>query len=603
MFKTLRDWLDDRTSYRTLLNPLRRRLLPTGPKWGYSTASCLLWMLLVVVGTGVLMMLSYSPSTTSAWASVHYIEQSPAGSFIRGLHFYGSHALLILFAVHTIRVLAVAAFRAPHELIWVTGLLLLPLVVIWAITGNPLSGTQKGSSQIEVEGNIIASTPLVGPIVQRLLIGGDQVGNLTLTHLYSLHVVILPAIIGLLLVVHIAQVYRHGLSTATLEGGSGVARPYWPYQSVRNMIVFGVVFGIVALLAWQRGAPLDAPADPELSHWTRPEWYFLFLFELRSYFVGQWEFVATVVLPGASLLLLIGMPVLDRMSSARVSAVLRGVIIIAGLAGFAGLTLASVLRDAKDPDHQHLIAESEELASRARELADANGISPAGAISLLRNDPHTQGPLLFQQHCASCHPKLDHSGDGIAAAEPSAPNLHRFGSVAWIEGMLDPERIAGVNYFEQTAFADGEMVNAICDLYDGVEEDAKLELQKQLHLVAIALAAEQQSETFDDSSVAEGVELLTGDLACTDCHRFHDEGDLGSAPDLTGYGSAEWLFAMISNPEHERFYPDTNDRMPAFGATEDDSSGGLMTREQIDLLVRWLIRDGAEPSTDSNPGE
>jgi len=590
----LRDWLDDRTSYRSFLSPMRRRLLPTGPNWGNSTASCLLWMLLVVVGTGVLMMLSYSPSTNSAWASVHYIEQSPAGSFIRGLHFYGAQALLILFAVHTIRVLAVAAFRAPHELIWVTGLLLLPLVVVWAITGNPLAGTQKGFSQIEVEGNIIASTPVVGPIIQRILIGGDQVGNLTLTHLYSLHVVIFPALIGLLLVVHISQVYRHGLSAATLEGGGGSARPYWPYQSARNMIVFGIVFGIVAMLAWRRGAPLDAPADPELSHWTRPEWYFLFLFELRSYFVGQWEFVATVVIPVAALLLLIGMPVIDRMSSTRLSAALRGLIILTGLGGWAGLTLASVLRDAKDPDQQQLIAESEEHAGRARELADENGIAPAGAITLLRNDPQTQGPLLFQQHCASCHPKVDESGKGIAVAEPSAPNLYGFGSVASIEAMLDPERVASVHCFGNTAFADGEMVNAIRDLHDGVDDDGKQQLRDQLRQVAIALAAERDGGDHNDSSVAEGVELLTGDLACTDCHRFHDEGDLGSAPDLTGYGSAEWLSAMVANPEHERFYPDTNDRMPAFGATEDDPAGGLLTGSQIELLVRWLMGDGAD---------
>lgn len=600
MSKHLRDWLDDRTSYRNLLNPIRRRLLPTGPKWGYSTASCLLWMLFVVVGTGVLMMLSYSPSTSSAWASVHYIEQTPAGSFIRGLHFYGSHALLILFAVHTIRVLAVAAFRAPHELIWVTGLLLLPLVVVWAITGNPLSGTQKGFSQIEVEGNIIASTPFVGPITQRILIGGDQVGNLTLTHLYSLHVVILPAIIGLLLVVHISQVYRHGLSTATLEGGSGSARPYWPYQSVRNMSVFGIVFGIVAALAWQRGAPLDAPADPELSHWTRPEWYFLFLFELRSYFVGKWEFVATVIIPVTSLLLLIAMPVLDRMSSTRVAAISRAVIIIAGLAGFAGLTLASVLRDAKDPEHQQLIAEAEEHASRARELADENGIPPEGGITLLRNDPWTQGPRLFQQHCASCHPSVDQSGEGIAASEPSAPNLYSFGSVDWIEGILDPEKIASAHYYGQTAFADGEMVNAIVDLHDGVDDDEKQELQTQLHKIAVALAAERGVGS-DDPLVAEGIELLIGDLACTDCHRFHDEGDLGSAPDLTSYGSAEWLFALISNPEHERFYPDTNDRMPAFGATEDDPSGGTLTNEQIALLVNWMIGEQSQASDEPDP--
>lgn len=584
------DWLNDRTGYRTLLGPLRRRLLPTGPSWGYATASCLLWTLVVVVVTGVLMMLSYSPSTNSAWASVHYIEQSEAGSFIRGLHFYGSHALLILFAIHTIRVLATAAFRAPHELIWVTGLLLLPLVVVWAITGNPLSASQKGFSQIEVEGNIIASTPIVGPIVQRILIGGDEVGNLTLTHLYSLHVVILPTVIGLLLAVHISQVYRHGLSVATLEGGSGAARPYWPYQSFRNMIAFGIVFSIIAILAWKKGAPLDAPADPDLPHWTRPEWYFLFLFELRSYFVGQWEVVATVIIPAAALLLLIGMPVIDRLSSRRISAVLRGVIILAGLGGFATLTLVSVLRDAKDPDHQQLIAKSETYAHRARTLADANGIPPAGAITLLRSDAMTQGPMLFRQHCASCHSKTGQDGSGIVASEPSAPNLHGFGSTDWIEGMLDPTRISSEHYFGNTAFAEGEMVSTIIDLHD-IDESEQQTLRDQLHLVAIALTAEGQPETTSESDVEAGIELLTSEVGCTDCHRFHDEGDLGSAPDLTGYASAEWLTALINNVEHERFYPDTNDRMPSFGATADDPSGGLLSKQQIALLVDWLLAD------------
>ena len=71
MSKQLRDWLDDRTSYRNLLHPLRRRLLPTGPSWGYSTASCLLWMLLVVVGTGVLMIVTLGG--LGIWAIVDFV--------------------------------------------------------------------------------------------------------------------------------------------------------------------------------------------------------------------------------------------------------------------------------------------------------------------------------------------------------------------------------------------------------------------------------------------------------------------------------------------------------------------------------------------------
>ena len=114
MLRELLTWLDERTEYRRLWLPIRRRMLPGGPRWEYSTASCLLWLMVVEAVTGFLLMVTYSPSTTSAWASVHYIEDSPSGSFIRGLHHYAAHALLIMFAVHTIRVLLQAGFRPPR---------------------------------------------------------------------------------------------------------------------------------------------------------------------------------------------------------------------------------------------------------------------------------------------------------------------------------------------------------------------------------------------------------------------------------------------------------------------------------------------------------
>ena len=90
--------------------------------------------MLVIEGiTGLLLMATYSPSTTNAWASVHYIEQLPGGAFIRGLHYWTAHAMIVLFAVHTIRVFASAAFRAPRELVWITGVLMIPLLTVWAV--------------------------------------------------------------------------------------------------------------------------------------------------------------------------------------------------------------------------------------------------------------------------------------------------------------------------------------------------------------------------------------------------------------------------------------------------------------------------------------
>jgi ubiquinol-cytochrome c reductase cytochrome b subunit len=95
--------------------------------------------------------------------------------------------------------------------------------------------------------------------------------------------------------------------------------------------------------------------------------------------------------------------------------------------------------------------------------------------------------------------------------------------------------------------------------------------------------------------VAAGRAAIINDFQCTGCHKFHDEGSLGDAPDLTGYASREWLRGIISDPTHERFYRDTNDRMPAFAPGGGASDAALLSPAEIELLVRWLRREWYEP--------
>ena len=95
--------------------------------------------------------------------------------------------------------------------------------------------------------------------------------------------------------------------------------------------------------------------------------------------------------------------------------------------------------------------------------------------------------------------------------------------------------------------------------------------------------------------VAEGREAIIHDFKCVECHKFHDDGMLGNAPDLTGYASHEWLTAFISNPSHERFYGDNNDRMPAFAANHDNPAANRLSPEELRLLVDWLRGDWYEP--------
>ena len=116
--------------------------------------------------------------------------------------------------------------------------------------------------------------------------------------------------------------------------------------------------------------------------------------------------------------------------------------------------------------------------------------------------------------------------------------------------------------------------------------------------IVVALSAEaglfaQRSadkKSDEEKQLARGRDALVNKFSCTDCHKFHDSGELGTAPDLTGYGSAEWIIGMISNPQHERFYRDGNDRMPGFAAGDDPLKNQLTPRE-LDMLARWLRGD------------
>lgn len=590
--RSLFDWLDRRLDYRRFEKHLRDRVLPDGPSWWYTSASCLFWLLLMECFTGLMLMATYSPSMSSAWASVHFIDQTATGKFLRGVHHYTSHVMIILFGLHVMRVLVMGAYRAPREIVWITGLLLFPLVVVWTVTGNPLSASQKGVSQIQVEGSILGSTPLVGPWLQQLLIGGDEVGNLTLTRLYFLHVGLLPLLVGALTALHLQQVIKHSpyrISNATNGANGDDLIPYWPYQTVRNRITLAIVFGIIAWISWQHGAPLHAPADPELSISPRPEWYFRWLFELRRYFTGDTEFIATMVIPSVCLGAFMAAPVLDRFLSDATGKIVRVVVMVACVVGWCGLTYLSFHQDAIDPHHQAVTAEFEALSARALQLAESQPISENGAVDLLRRDPQTQGPRLFAKHCSSCHSYADAQGQGIVAKESSAPNLFGIGRPEWIRGFLDSARITSPDVFGQTAFRDGEMVQHIQGLFENADDEGRKSLEEQLQALALALAAEAGQEPSESEIVARGRELLTGELGCVDCHRFHDQGDLGSAPDLTGYASTAWLTAMIASPSDSRFYGDHNDRMPSFASDAEHPALNLMTPTELDLLIRWMI--------------
>jgi ubiquinol-cytochrome c reductase cytochrome b subunit len=235
--------------------------------------------------------------------------------------------------------------------------------------------------------------------------------------------------------------------------------------------------------------------------------------------------------------------------------------------------------------------DAERSAERVRHLA-RTGIPREGALSLLQNDPATQGPRLFARGCASCHRYDGHNGMGLVVKEgQSAPDLKGIGSREWLAKFHDPNYIASSNCFGGTRFKDGKMVRFVKRTIASLPDDQKPNLPKVIAAVSAEaeLIYQADIDKRDAALIEEGRKLVQTDtFRCTECHQFRKKSEDATAPDLTGYASAEWLTAIIKNPAHERFYGKRNDRMPAFGE-------GKLDDRAIHLIVLWLRGEDSTP--------
>jgi ubiquinol-cytochrome c reductase cytochrome b subunit len=493
-----------------------------------------------------------------------------------------------------------------------------------SLTGYLLPWDQKGYWATKVATNLMALAP-GGEQLQKLVVGGSDYGHYTLTRFFALHAGLLPALFVFFLVLHLALFRKHGITAE-----SSPHRPdqyFWPYQvlkdSVGCLVLLAVVLGIVF---WKGGAELGPPADPvEAFEAARPEWYFLFLFQFLKKF-EEAEFFGAIVAPGLVVGFLFLMPLIGRW---RIGHAINVVVLLVLIGGAVYLTGEALVEDNRaawfeyNPDQHEgdeealaqyrdrfessrgyleAVAQSHREYERVQELVRFHGIPRQGVTALMRDDPELQGPRLFQAKCASCHSYLDEDGEGIAGPAPSedgepngGPNLYKFASRDWIRGLLDPEQVVTEAYFGNTAHRHGEMVDFVESMLSDLDEEG----QSALEDLIAALSAEaglsyqerEDAEAEESGMLERGREAITDRFGCVDCHQFQDDGFLGMAPDLTGYGSLEWLKLMIANPEHERMYEATNDRMPAFAANEDQPELNELSERQLDLLARWIRQD------------
>src|SRR5215471_19337242 len=361
-------WLESRVGYTGILQLLLDEPVPGGARWWYVFGFVLTLQLL----TGILLAAFYSPSSTTAWASVAFIQdQLTLGWFVRGLHSMGASAMVVLTGIHLAQVLIYGAYKAPREMNWLVGVLMMGMVLAFALTGYLLPWDQKGYWATQVATSIMGTTPVLGPAIQRLIQGGSLYGNYTLTHFYALHTYVLPGAILALLGLHLYLFRRHGVTAKWNVSHDELTRttqPFWPDQLFKDMIACALVFVVIVVLVLRsHGAELEAPADPSSSYLARPEWYFLPLFQLLKYFEGPLEVIGTMVIPGLAGAILVGLPFFDRSRTRDPSRRLK--VMAGALIGFGGVTMLGVLankHDRADPMFRRQRAEAAERAETAR---------------------------------------------------------------------------------------------------------------------------------------------------------------------------------------------------------------------------------------------
>ncbi len=294
------------------------------PLYTFGLGIILGFLFVVMMVTGVLLMLHYTPSVEAAYHSVKDIVYVvPGGRIIRNIHRLASNAMVIVVFLHLLRVFFTGSYLGGRSLNWVIGVVMFVVVLLMSFSGYLLPWDQLSYWAVTFGSNIAASarelTDLlgitavidVGGFLQRLLIGGDTVGQAALTRFFMLHVIFLPITLLVLTAVHFWRIRKDGgLSRPVNEKNEKAEKLYsWPVVMWAELGIFVSTVALLLLFAFFIEAPLLEQANP--AHPENPAkspWYFLGIQELVSYSA----FSGGLLVPVLFLYFLFSIPYKDR---------------------------------------------------------------------------------------------------------------------------------------------------------------------------------------------------------------------------------------------------------------------------------------------------
>lgn len=337
------EWVDQRVHWRQLFAAAVHVRVPAKAQT-FFFGGALLFLIGVQVVTGTLLALYFKPTPESAYDSVLYLTSDVRfGWLIRSVHHWGANLMILFLALHLLRIFFQAAYKYPRELTWLVGIALLAITMGFGFTGYLLPWDQRAYWATTVGTEIAGSVPVIGHSLLTLLRDGEDITDATMTRFFGIHVLALPLALGGIVLAHLLFVHQHGLANPTRpdprppELPQGQTKAFFPDYILEESIAWLVLLAILVVLASLFPAGLDDPADPlNTPAHTKPEWYFLSVYELLKHVPRT----VGVLAPGVFMAVLAILPFVDRNPEVRL--VKRPLAVLLGLAtlgAVVGLTI------------------------------------------------------------------------------------------------------------------------------------------------------------------------------------------------------------------------------------------------------------------------
>ncbi len=452
-------WIVDRFGLGPIWDHVLDRNVPKDP-WYHGDGMALLVLLSVLVATGGLLSLVYSPSVDEAYQSVEYItHQQPLGWFVRGLHYWSGGLFVVMLFLHVCRQLMLGGYKSPREGTWLVGVCLLAIVLFTSLLGYVLRWDQRGVHALRALLHGLESMPFLGERLVLLTQGGPEITSLTLSRMFALHVVLLPMLLMVLVGYHMYLVILHGTTTVgeRHEPIETVEEQRDLYQEQAEHPVKGEVFfptAVIKISPWSIVSltlalgltmvlgprALMEPADEASTSYVSEEWWFGWYSALVALLppavapTFQWLFPLAV---GFCLILL---PLVDRspLRGWRNRPVATGLVLLMVLAVLA----LSWLR------------------YQSNWTAPLTASAPATPVGVILTSEAEAGRLLFQQYgCVSCHSV---AGSGRAKIGTDLARMETIYSQDELRGYIlqPPAGIAMPSYAGRIAAEDLERIVA-----------------------------------------------------------------------------------------------------------------------------------------------